>query len=208
MKQLHTTWPVFINGERFWERGSWTVTLEGSEVTQTWEKVPVQDHVMSTFHNKSENCILRKVAQRSRDSRRTWRYRRQTVKHLVLRRLCFIIKWEIFDQKLTLNGHAIVVGDHATVGRLSNDDFSTFQPNSAKFWKKSLNGHETVVGGHATVGRLSNNFISTFQAKIGRIFRKKSLNGRATVVGGHATVGRLSNTFKPTFQQKWWNFEE
>ena len=43
-----------------------------------------------------------------------------------------------------MNGHAIVVGNHATVGRLS---------------KKSLTGQAIVVGGHATVGRLSNYFI-------------------------------------------------
>ena len=42
------------------------------------------------------------------------------------------------------------------VGRLSNNDFTTFQA-IRNFWKKSLNGHATVVGGHATVGRLSNN---------------------------------------------------
>ena len=56
-----------------------------------------------------------------------------------------------------------MVGGHATVGRLSNNDFSTFQA-IRNFLKKSLNGHATVVGGHATVGRLSNNVFWTFQA--------------------------------------------
>ena len=65
--------------------------------------------------------------------------------------------------KKSLNGHATVVGGHATVGRLSNNDFSTFQA-IRNFLKKSLNGHATVVGGHATVGRLSNNVFWTFQA--------------------------------------------
>ena len=53
---------------------------------------------------------------------------------------------------------------HATVGRLSNNVFWTFQAIRNFFWKKSLNGHATVVGGHATVGRLSNNVFWTFQA--------------------------------------------
>ena len=39
--------------------------------------------------------------------------------------------------KKSLNGHAIVVGGHATVGRLSNNVFfSTFQAKLAKLFKK------------------------------------------------------------------------
>ena len=57
-----------------------------------------------------------------------------------------------------------MVGGHATVGRLSNNLFWTFQAIRKIFWKKSLNGHAEVVGGHATVGRLSNNVFWTFQA--------------------------------------------
>ena len=89
---------------------------------------------------------------------------------------------------------------HATVGRLSNNVFWTFQAILENFEKKSLNGHATVVGGHATVGRLSNSVFWTFQAILGK-FRKKSLNGHATVVGGHATVDWLLNNVFGRFKQ-------
>ena len=52
--------------------------------------------------------------------------------------------------KKSLNGRTTVVGVHATVGRLSNNVFWTFQT----FWKKLLNGHATEVRDHATVDRL------------------------------------------------------
>ena len=96
---------------------------------------------------------------------------------------------------------------HATVGRLSNNVFWTFQAILGEFRKKSLNGHASVVGGHATVGRLSNNVFSDVPIDLGK-FWKKSLNGHATVVGGHATVGRLSNNVFWTFQAIWENFEK
>ena len=77
--------------------------------------------------------------------------------------------------KKSLNGQATVVSGHATVGRLSNNVFSTFQ--AIRFRKKSLNGHATVVGGHATVGWLSNNVFLTFQA-IRKIFEKSHWRSR------------------------------
>ena len=93
------------------------------------------------------------------------------------------------SRKKSLNGHATVVGGHAT-------DVMKFKI----FWKKSLNGQETVVGSHATVGRLSNNVFCDVSSNSEKFFEKKSLNGHATVVGGHATVGRLSNNVFLTFQ--------
>ena len=114
----------------------------------------------------------------------------------------------------SLNGHATVIGGHATVGRLSNNFFDV-SSESEIFWKKSLNGHATVVGGHATVGRLSNNLFSTFQANQKKfekihltvmrqssevtrpsadcqtiVFRRFSKNSNILkkVVNGHATV--------------------
>ena len=93
----------------------------------------------------------------------------------------------------SLNGHATVVGGHATIGRLSNNVFSTFKANK-KFWKKSLNGHVTVVGGHATVSRLSNSDFLTFQAI--RNFFEKS---RWTVTRQWSEVTRLSADCQTTF---------
>ena len=108
--------------------------------------------------------------------------------------------------KKSLNGHATVVGGHATVGRLSNNVFGRFK-RFGKILKKVAERSRDSGWGHATVGRLSNNVFWTFQA-IRKIFWKKSLNGHATVVGGHATVGRLSNNVFWTFQAIWENFEK
>ena len=67
--------------------------------------------------------FLKKVTERSRDSSRRSRDRRPTVKQRFLDVSSDLRKvW-----KKSLNGHATVVGGHATVGRLSNNDFSTFQ---------------------------------------------------------------------------------
>ena len=60
--------------------------------------------------------FLKKVAERSRDSRRRSSDRRPTVKQPVFH---VSSKPEIFSKR-SLNGQAIVVGGHATVGRLSN----------------------------------------------------------------------------------------
>ena len=112
---------------------------------------------------------------------------------------------EIFWKK-SLNGHATVVGGHATVGRLSNNDFSTFQA-IRKFLKK-------VAERSRDSGRRSRDRRPTVKQRfldvssdLGK-FWKKSLNGHATVVGGHATVGRLSNNVFWTFQAIWENFEK
>ena len=96
---------------------------------------------------------------------------------------------------------------HATVGRLSNNVFWTFQAIRKILGKKSLNGHATVVGGHATVGRLSNNVFQTFQA-IWENFEKKVAERSRDSGWGHATVGRLSNNVFWTFQAIWENFEK
>ena len=147
--------------------------------------------------------IFKKVAERSRDSGRRSRDCRPTVKQ---RFFAVSSNSEKFRKK-SLNGHATVVGGPATVGRLSNNVFPTFQAIQKNFEKKLLNGHGTVVGGHATVGYLSNNVISTFQA-IRKKKWKKSPNGHATVVGGPATVGRLSNKVFSTFQAIRKNYEK
>ena len=67
--------------------------------------------------------FLKKVAERSRDSGRRSRDRRPTVKQ---RFLDVSSNYKSFRKK-SLNGHATVVGGHATVGRLSNNVFWTFQ---------------------------------------------------------------------------------
>ena len=75
---------------------------------------------------------MKKVAERSRDSGRRSRDRRPTVKQRFLDVSSDLGKF----RKKSLNGHATVVGGHATVGRLSNNDFSTFQAIRNVFLKK------------------------------------------------------------------------
>ena len=66
---------------------------------------------------------MKKVAERSRDSGRRSRDRRPTVKQ----RFLDVSSNKKKFVKKSLNGHATVVGGHATVGRLSNNVFWTFQ---------------------------------------------------------------------------------
>ena len=111
-----------------------------------------------------------------------------------------ILSWykDNIERDIHLRGsmwwRARVVGGHATIGRLSNNDFSTFQAIRNFFEKKSLNGHATVVGGHATVGRLSNNVFWTFQA-IWENFEKS----RWTVTRQWSEVTRPSADCQTTF---------
>ena len=208
------------------EKSRWTVTRQWSEVTRQsadcqttfldvssdLEKIlkKVADRSRdsgwghATVGRLSNNVFwtfqairkkLKKVAERSRDSGRRSRDRRLTVKQRFLDVSSDLGKF----WKKSLNGHATVVGGHATVGRLSNNVFWTFQAIWENFWKKSLNGHATVVGGHATVGRLSNNVFWTCLA-ICENFEKSRWTVTRQKVGGHATVGRLSNNDFSTFQ--------
>ena len=103
--------------------------------------------------------------------------------------------------KKSLNGHATVVGGHATVGRLSNNVFSTFQAIRRNFEKKSPNGHATVVGGHTTVGRLSNNVFSTFQGSR-KIFQKS----RWTLTRQWSEVTRPSTDCRTSFFRRFKQF--
>ena len=95
---------------------------------------------------------------------------------------------------------------HATIGRLSNNVFWTFQA-IRNFFEKS---RWTVTRQWSKVTRPSADCQTTFldvSSNLGK-FWKKSLNGQATVVGGQATVGRLSNNVFWTFQAIWKNFEK
>ena len=125
-----------------------------------------------------------KVAGQSRD-------RRPTVKQLFSE---VSSNWNNLWKK-SLNGHVTVVGDHATVGRLSNNIFSTFQA-IRNFFEKS---RWTVTRQQPTRRLTVTQRFLDVSSSLGK-FWKKSLNGHATVVGGHATVGRLSNNVFCTFQ--------
>ena len=183
---------------KFFEKSHWTVTRQWSEVTR-----PLTD-CQTTFFRRFKQLgeiFEKNVTERSRDSGRWSRYRRPTVKH---RFLDVSSNLEIFWKK-SLNGHATVVGGHATVCRLSNNVFSTFQAVRRNFLKK-------VTERSRDSGRRSRDRRPTVKQRFLDVssnlefFGKKSLNGHATVVGGHATVGRLSNNVFSTFQAVRRNF--
>ena len=110
------------------EKSLLTVTRQWSEVTR-----PSADCQTTFFRRfKQLGKILKKITEGSRDSGRRSRDRRPTVKQRFLNVSSnFVRFW-----KKSLNGHATVVGGHATVGRLSNNVFSTFQA-IRKFFEKS-----------------------------------------------------------------------
>ena len=101
------------------DKSRWTVTRQWSEVTR-----PLADCQTTFFWRfKQFGKFLKKVAERSRDIGRRSRDRRPTVKQ---RFFDVSSNSEKFWKK-SLNGHATLVGDHATVGRLSNNVFRRFK---------------------------------------------------------------------------------
>ena len=195
VKQRFWTFQAF--GKNF-EKSHWTVTRQWSEVTR-----PSADCQRTIFRRfKQFGKILKKVAERSRDSGRRSRDHWPTVKQ----RFFDVSSNSEKVWKKSLIGHATVVGSHATVGRLSNKVFWTFQANGRIFEKSRW----TVTRQWLKVTRPSADCQTTFLDVSSKweIFWKKSLNGHATVVGGHATVGRLSKNDFPTFQAIWKNFEK
>ena len=100
-----------------------------------------------------------------------------------------------------------MVGGHATVDWLSNNDFSTFQA-IRNFFERS---RWTVTRQWSEVPRPSadcqTNVSCTFQAIWGN-FEKKVAERSRDSGWGHATVGRLSNNVFSTFQAIWRNFEK
>ena len=117
--------------------------------------------------------ILKKVAERSRDSGRRSRDHRPTVKQ---RFLDVSSNMGNFFKK-SLNGQARVVRGHATIGRLSNNVFSTFQA----IWENFEKSRWTVTREWSEVTRPSADCQTTFldvSSNLGK-FWKKSLNGHA-----------------------------
>ena len=111
--------------------------------------------------------ILRSVAQLSRDS--SWRSgdRQPTVEQ----RFFDVSSNSVRFGKKSLNGHATVVGGHATVGRLSNNVFCTFQA----IWKNFEKSHWTVTRQWSEVTRPSADYQTTSFGRFKQfeIFSKK-----------------------------------
>ena len=176
--------------EIFFEKSRWTVTWQWSEVRR------LSAGCQTTFFGRFKRFgrILKKIAERSRDSGRRSRDRRPTVKQRFLD-----VSSDLGEfWKKSLNGHATVVGGHATVGRLSNNVFWTFQA-IRNFFEKS---RWTVTWQWSEVRRLSADCQTTVFGLFKR-FRRilKKVAERSRDSGwGHATVGRLSKNFFWTFQ--------
>ena len=101
---------------------------------------------------------------------------------------------------------ARVVGGHATIGRLSNNDFSTFQA----IWNFFEKSRWTVTWQWSEVTRLSADCQTTFFVRfkwIGKILKKVAEWSRDSG-WGHATVDRLSNNVFSTLQAIWENFQK
>ena len=182
-------WDVSSDLENF-EKSRWTVTRQWSEVTRP--SADCQTTISRRF--KQLEIFVKKVAEQSRDSGRRSRDRQPTVKQRFLDVSSDL--WKFW--KKSLNGHATVVGGHATVGRLSNNVFGRFK----RFGKilKKVAERSRDSGRRSRDRRLTvkQRFLDV-SSNLGK-FWKKSLNGHATVVGGHATVGRLSNNVFWPFQ--------
>ena len=171
------------------------IAMEGKPSNRTGHATIrwLSNKVFPTFQAIWEN-FRQKVAQRSRDSGRRSRDRRQTVKQRF---------FDVSSNSVTIlenfceKSHWTVTRQWSEVTRPSADCQTTFldvSSNLENFWKKSLNGHATVVGGHATVGRLSNNVFWTFQA-----FRKTFEKSRWTVTRQWSEVTRPSADCQTTF---------
>ena len=107
------------------DKSRWTVTQQSTEITQ-----PSAECQTTLFWRFSKNGkILKKVAERSRDSRRKSRDRRLTVKQPYFDVTAKLAKF----WRKSLNGHATVVGGHATVGWLSINFISTCQQKWQNF---------------------------------------------------------------------------
>ena len=111
----------------------------------------------------------------------------------------FVWRFKQFEKilKKVPEGHAAVVGGHATVGWLSNNVFWRFK-QFGNILKKVTEGHATVVGGHGPLDDCQTTFFRRFK-QFGKIL-KEFTERHATVIGGHATVVWLSNNVFLTFQ--------
>ena len=160
--------------------------LEQESQTVTWQSADILNNdIFSTFQPS-----------------RSWRDRRPTVKQLFS---------EVSSNsknfwKKTLNGHATVVGGHATVGWLSNKVFWTFQA----IWENFEKSRWTVTRQWSEVTRPSADCQTTIFRRFKQleIFLKK-------VAEQSRDSGRRSRDRRPTVKQRFldvssnlWSFEK
>ena len=218
----------------FFEKSRWTVTRQWSEVTR------LSADCQTTFFGRFKRFgkILKKVAERSRDSGRRSRDRRPTVKQRFFDVSSDLGKF----WKKSLNGHATVV----EVTRPSADCQTTFFGRFKRFgkrfeksrwtvtrqWLRSRDRRPTVkqrfLDVSSDLGKILKKVAERSRdsgwghATVGRLFKqrfldvssdlgkfwKKSLNGHATVVEVTRPSADCQTTFFWTFQAIWENFEK
>ena len=152
----------------------------------------LSNDVLLTF--QAIRIFLKKVAERSRDSGRRSRDRRPTVKQRFFDVSSDLGKF----WKQSLNGHATVVGGHATVGRLSNNVFWTIQA----IWENFEKSRWTVTRQWSEVTRPSADFQTTFFGRFKwlEIFLKK-------VTERSRDSGRRPRDRRTTVKQRFWTFQ-
>ena len=172
---------VSSNSEKFWKK-SLKVTRQWSEVTR------LLDDCQTTFLDVSSDS--EEFWKKSLKVTRQWS---QVTRPLYDCQTTFFWRFKQFENflKKVTEGHATVVGGHATVGWLPNNVFRRFKQfeNFLKknHWRSRDSGRRSRDRWMTVKERFLD--VSSNSEK----FWKKSLKVTATVVGGHATVGWLSN---------------
>ena len=197
-RRSYNDFSTFQAIRKFFEKSRWTVTRQW---LRSRDRRPTVKQRFWTFQ------AIRKKFEKSR-----WTVTRQwsevtrpstDCQTTIFRRFKQL---EIFFWKMSLNGHATVVGGHATVGPTDKQRFLYVSSDLGKFWKKSLNGHATVVEVTRPSADCQTTFFRRFK-RFGKIVKKVAERSRDSG-WGHATVGRLSNNVFWTFQAIWENFEK
>ena len=212
----------------FFEKSRWTVTRQWSEVTRPsadcqttfldvssdlgkfWKKFAERSRDSGWGHatvgwlsNNVFGCF-KQFGKISRDSGRRSRDHRPTVKQ---RFLDFSSNMGKFWKK-SLNGQARVVGGQATVGRLSNNVFSTFQA----IWENVEKSRWTVTREWSEVTRPSADCQTTFldvSSNLEKNFGRFKQFGKffLKVAERSRDSGRRSRDRRPTVKQRFWTFQ-
>ena len=161
---------VFWTFQAIWgnfDKSRWTVTRQWSEVTR-----PSAD-CQTTFFERFQQLrnFLKKVTERSRDSGRRSRDRLPTVKE----RFFDVSNSSEKLWKKSLNGHATVVGGHATVGWLSNNVFGRFKQFGKMLKKVAERSRDSGRRSRDRRLTVKQRFFDVW-SNLGK-FWKKSLNG-------------------------------
>ena len=180
---------VWSNLEKFWKKSlNGQATVFGGHATVG----QLSNNVFGRF--KRYGDFLKKVAELSRDSGRRSRDRRPTVKQRFLDVSSDLRKF----WKKSLNGHATVVGGHATVGRLSNNVFWTFQAIWENFEKSRWTVTRQWLRSRDRRPTVKQRFFGRFK-QLGNFLKK--------VIERSRDSSRRSRERRPTVKQRSWTFE-